>query len=317
MKKERRIFISTISAFFLLTVIFFCIFGPKRSFEYSYYYYDTYSKITVYKYSDYQKLAGIDSKLAYYDSIFNKDYESSDIYRINNAKGEPVTVNDDTYHLLEAAYEFCNETGGAADITIAPLMDVWGFETDDSKRETLPSDSEISDALKLIDFRNVKLLGNNTVKLEGEGTKIDIGFIAKGYISDRIKDYMLSIGIESAMISLGGNIQAVGTKSFGQPFTVGVKKPYNQSEIISEIKVSDESVSTSGTYERYLIIDKLKYHHILDVNTGYPVTNGLDGVTVKAKSAADADALSTICLILGEEKSRPILERHNAEAIFY
>lgn len=315
---KKRIGILTAAIFFTALMLIFAIASNNtRAYSKECYYFDTYNYITVYGKKDYKKLDDVISKIAYYDSLFDKDREGSDIYNINHSQNKPVTVSEDTYKMLEKAYEFCDESNGAADITVEPLMNLWGFENDGQIRTEVPTDSEIEKSLFLIDYKNLILSENNTVILEGENTKIDVGFIAKGYIADCIKEYMESIGIKRGLISLGGNILAIGQKPFDKPYIIGVRDPENKSESLREIEIDDESLVTSGTYERFIEIDGTRFHHILDINTGYPVENGINGVTVKAKSSADADALSTICLILGEEKSRPILERHNAEAVFY
>lgn len=308
-----------IAVLLLAAVLIYIIIASEenRTYKKECYFFDTYNCITVYSYNDYKKLDDVISELSRYDRLFDKDTESGDIYKINHSDGKPVIVEADTYKLLEEAYAFCSESKGAADITVAPLMDLWGFESNEEPRTELPSDSEINDALKLIDFNNVKLLGNNTVQLIGEGTRIDVGFIAKGYIADRIKEYMITLGIDRAVLSLGGNILAIGQKPLGKPYVIGIKDPMDSSNLIGEVSLSDESLVTSGTYERYITIGGVEYHHILDTSTGYPVSNGINGVTVKASSSAEADALSTICLILGQEDSMYILENHNAKAYFY
>lgn len=299
----------------IVPIVIITINGSGKTYIKQGIYFDTYNEITVYSRKDYQKLDEVFEKLAYYDTLFDRRNENSDIYRLNNSEGKPVSVSEDTYSLLKTACEYCEESNNAVDITIAPVIDLWGFGTDEAKE--VPTDSELNEALMHVDYTTIEFRNKNTVVLSDKDTKIDVGFIAKGYIADCIKEYMISIGIKKAVISLGGNILVIGQKSRNTPFVIGIKDPMNPSEILKTEEVKDESVVTSGTYERYIEIDGKKYHHILDTNTGFPADNGINGVTVKAKNSVDADALSTICLILGEKESEQILKNHNATAIFY
>lgn len=308
------------------------------------YYFDTYVQFTVYSVKDSKCLDECLNMCERYENLFSRTVEGSDIYRINNAGGESVSVDPETYYLLERALEFCEETDGAADITIAPLTDLWGFthasfsgdgdagnktvigngqeanesgNPDYAVRTAKPSEEEINAALEKVNYENVILEGNNTVRLEGEGTQIDFGFIAKGYIADKLKEYLVSKNVKSAIISLGGNVVVIGTKPDGSEYNIGIKDPDNNGDIIENLKVTDKSIVTSGTYERFVEYDGIRYHHILDTSIGYPVDNGVKSVTILSDSSLEGDALSTICLILGEDNSKEILSKYGAEAAFH
>ena len=281
------------------------------------YYFDTYVNLTVYNQKDAKYLDDCLKMCERYEKLFSRTLEGSDIWNVNNADGEAVSVVPETYYLIERALEFCEETDGGVDITIAPLVDTWGFNHNEEARAAKPADDEIEDALIKINYKNVILLGNNMIRLDGEGTQIDLGFIAKGYISDKLKEYLVSQNVKSAIISLGGNIVVIGNKPDGSEYNIGIKDPNNSGEIIRSLKVSDKSVVTSGTYERYVEYDGFKYHHIQNTETGYPVDNGVQSVTIVSDSSMEGDALSTICLILGEEESKDILNSHKSEAYFY
>lgn len=282
------------------------------------FYFDTYISITVYS-AKYEKELNECMKMCErYENLFSRTVEGSDIYNINNAGGEYVDVDPETYYLLTKALEYCKETNGAADITVAPLMDIWGFSVKDPEYvPSLPDDATLSVALNHVNYKNVILDTPGKVRLNDKYAAIDLGFIAKGYIADKLKEYLESQGVKSAIISLGGNINVIGTKPDGSDYNIGIKDPDNSSAIISSVSVNDKSVVTSGTYERYVLIDDKKYHHILDTKTGYPVDNNIKSVTIISDNSLDGDALSTICLILGEEKSKEILEKHGASAAFY
>lgn len=289
------------------------------------YYFDTYVNLTVYSSKDSKYLDECLKMCEKYDALFSPTIEGSDVYNINHAAGESVKVDPETYYLLQRAIEFCEETDGAVDITIAPLMDTWGLshesgilsEAGITENKSKPSDIKVQDALKNVDYRNVILEDDYTVRLKNPETRIDLGFIAKGYIADKLKEYLVSKDVKSAIISLGGNVVVIGTKPDGSDYNIGIKDPDNSGEIIESLKANNSSVVTSGTYERYVEYDGIKYHHILDTTTGYPVDNGIKSVTVLSDSSLEGDALSTVCLILGEEGSKDILTKYNAKAVFH
>ena len=292
------------------------------------YFFDTYVQITVYSSKDSKYLDDCLKLCEKYDNLFSPTIEGSDIYNVNNAGTKAVKVNEETYYLLKRALEFCDETNGAVDLTIEPLTKVWGFTHREGEYALLdpdglnavtnkPSDEEIKEALDKVDYKKIILEDDNYVRLEDDDTGIDLGFIAKGYIADKIKEYLVSQGVKSAVVSLGGNVVVIGSKPDGSDYNIGIKDPGNTGEIIDSIKVSDKSVVTSGTYERYVEYDGIKYHHILDTVTGYPVDNDIKSVTIISDSSLEGDALSTICLILGEDGSKEILNKYNAKAVFY
>jgi len=202
---------------------------------------------------------------------------------------------------LEQALYYCELTDGKIDITVAPLMDLWNF-TEATDETAPPSSAEINALLEHVDYRLVELGENNTVTLKDPDSAIDLGFIAKGFIADQIKEYLLSQGVTSALINLGGNVCAIGNKPDGTAYTVGIQQPFAPAGMTSDVvQVSNSSVVTSGTYERYFTYENIVYHHILDATTGYPVENELTGVTIICGSSTTADALSTTCFVLGPE----------------
>ena len=166
----------------------------------------------------------------------------------------------------------------------------------------------MQEAVKKVDYNTVSLSGN-TVTFSDPDTRIDLGAIAKGYIADRIKDYLLSEGIKSAIINLGGNVLCVGKKPNGEDFNIGLQMPFaSMEETIGVVNGSDISVVTSGVYERYIEVDGKEYHHILDPNTGYPYDNKILGVSIVSRYSVDGDALSTSCFALGVDKGTELLD---------
>ena len=167
-------------------------------------------------------------------------------------------------------------------------------------------------------YKNIKITGN-TVTLSDAQAAIDLGAIAKGYIGDRVKDFLLSKGITSGMINLGGNVLVIGEKPDGSLWKIGIRKPFSEdgSELSAVVSAADQSVVTSGTYERYFIKDNTLYHHILNTQTGYPARTGLSSVSILSDGSAKGDALSTICFLLGPEKGMDLIEKTDGvEALF-
>ena len=184
---------------------------------------------------------------------------------------------------------------------------------------SVPSDDEIKALLPGIDYHNIIIdEDNKMVKLSADSGSLDLGFIAKGYITSKLKDYLTESGVKSCVIDLGGNLYMIGTKPDGSEYNVGIKKPFTTSnETIDTISISDRAVVTSGIYERYFEADGQIYHHILDLNTGYSVDNNVYSVTIICEDATKADALSTICLIYGIDDGLELINSMDeTEAIY-
>ena len=251
----------------------------------------------------------------HYESLFSRTLADSEISKINASEGQPVTVSDETAELIRLGLEYGDISDGYFDITIASASELWNFT--DNEEKVLPDSEVLSEAVTHIDYRNVKVEGN-TVTLTDPEAKIDLGGIAKGYIADRLKEYLESEGVEHALINLGGNMLAVGDRYDGTPFRVGLQKPFEpDGTTIAVLEVNDQSVVTSGNYERYFEKDGVIYHHILDPSTGYPVQNDLYQVTIISDSSVDGDALSTTCYALGLEKGMELIRNlDGVEAVF-
>ena len=241
-----------------------------------------------------------------YEKLFSTTAEGSDIWNINHAKGQPVTVSDDTARLLQEALRCCELSGGRVDLTVLPLSELWHFGSADTPR--VPDQKAIANALRHVDYRTVKIDGN-TVTLADPDAAIDLGFIAKGFIADRLREYLLSRHVESACINLGGNLVAIGAKPDGAPYRIGIQKPFaDEGETVAVIDVTDQSVVSSGIYERCFRENGRLYHHLLDTATGYPADNNIAGVTILAPSSTEADALSTTCYFLGIDEGLSLIE---------
>ncbi len=307
MKPNRKRSLSII--ILLLLILFLCLIpvvtagNRVQPITYTNFYFNTVVSLTFYNKNDSALAEECFEICDTYEKMYSRTLEGSDIWRINHSNGEPVSVSEDTYLLLKEALYYCELTEGQIDITIAPLMDLWGF-TDTTSTKTPPSSAEINALLAHVDYRNVELGPDNTVTLKDPEAAIDLGFIAKGYVADKLKEYLISQGVTSAIINLGGNVCVIGNKPDGTPYTIGIQEPFaSTGTSLTTVQITDTSAVTSGTYQRYFEYDNVIYHHILDAKTGYPIDNHLSGVTILCPSATAADALSTTCFILGEEKA--------------
>lgn len=228
-----------------------------------------------------------------------------------NRDGSIRHLTYDYWNLIARAKEYRDATNGAFDITIAPVMDAWGF-TGDSFR--VPEQSELDTLLKKVNSDAIQMLGSpsDSVTL-GEGQAIDLGGIAKGYTSDCVEAVFYDHEIENGKISLGGNVFVLGTKPDGSDWRVGIKDPRNESGLAAILSLRDAYAITSGGYERYFTENGNTYHHIIDPSTGYPADSGLLSVTVVAEANGPdfsgpgngtmCDAFSTALFVMGEERA--------------
>ena len=260
---------------------------------------DTYMHLRAYGSNSETALEFAIDEILHLEDLLSVTNENSDISAINNSGGNVVSVDNDTAKIIEKAIEVGNQTNGALDITVYPVLKEWGFTTDNYK---IP-DSEILDILlENVDYHKIKLNGNRiTVP---ESFQLDLGALAKGYTSDKVMAILRNNGIDSAVVSLGGNVQTLGRKPDGSLWKVAVINPFYPDSTMGILQVADKAVITSGNYERYFISENGKrYHHIIDPSNGYPANNGLVSVTIIGGGGIMCDALSTALFVLGYEKA--------------
>ena len=276
--------------------------------------YDTVVKVQILDPVNENVMNGLKSLCQKYNTMFSMYVEGSDIYNINHAQGMPVTVSSDTATLIKKGIYYGDLSNGSFDITIGSVSQLWDFT---SGSGTVPDADAIASALSHVNYKNISV-SDNTVQLLDPNASIDVGAIAKGYIADRIKDYLKKNGVKHAIIDLGGNILLIGSKTAGSKYNIGIQKPFGETgEPITSIKVANKSVVTTGIYQRYFEADGKIYHHILDPATGYPCETDLYGVTILSRKSVDGDGYSTICLSLGlEEGLKFINQQDGIEAIF-
>lgn len=241
---------------------------------------------------------------------------SSDLSRIREKAGEGFQpIHGDTFRLLQKAVEFGRQTQGAFDITINPLVQLWGIN---KKGDFIPSEAEIQKALAFVHYQSVHLDRRSTsCSLAKKGQSIDLGGIAKGFAADEVRKILIENGVQSALINLGGNIAAVGNRPDGSPWKIGIQNPLApRGEHAACLSVSNQTVVTSGCNERFFIKGGIRYHHILDPRTGKPAQSSVLSVTAVGDNSVHADALTTAFFILGPEKSFPLMREFHVEAVF-
>lgn len=237
--------------------------------------------------------------------------EDSLVSRINQAAGrQPVAVDEDTFEVLRQAKRYGRFTEGAFDVTVGPLADLWRRAMEERQ---LPGDEAVWQALALVNFANVTLDEEaHTVLLEKAGQRIDLGGIAKGYAVDELRKRLRRHGVHRALLDLGGTVAALGC---GLP--VGIRDPFRPDGApMGTLMLEDRIAVTSGVYERFAYMDGYRYHHIVDPRTGYPSKSGLVSVTLVGENGGALDAFATAALILGMERSAPLLAEQGMEAVF-
>ena len=276
------------------------------------FYLDTVIILTAYTDDD-QVLKDAMEECSRYEKLLSATIEGSDVWRINHADGQPVEVSDDTMEVLRCAVRIAELSGGAFDVTIAPVSSIWDFTSGEA---VLPDAEKIARAAKLVDYTKLELEGN-TVRLPA-GMMIDPGGIAKGYIADSVKAWLMDKGVRHAILSFGGNVVGIGTKPDGSDWKVGIQdidKATGEYMLVS--RNNGGSTVTSGIYERGFDLDGVRYHHLLSTETGWPVQNELASVTIFSDSSMLGDALSTTAFVLGTEEGTRLIESlEGIEALF-
>lgn len=297
------------------------------------YYLDTICSVSVFRMTDSQgeirdaadmsedAEAAIDASLdlcSELESKLSRTRKDSDISRLNAAKGEWTEVSPETVELIRKGLEYSELSGGAFDITVGGITELWDFHAPEGEAK-IPDEEAVANAVKHVGYKGVEIDGSR-VRLSDPEAKIDLGGIAKGYIGDKMTEVLEESGVVSGVINLGGNVICIGGKTDEDDFVIGVETPFSdRTEIIGKINARDKTLVTSGVYERRIEVDGKTYHHILDTKTGWPVATDLDAVTLIADKgrSGDIDALSTTCLIKGSEAGMEFIEQQDGvEAVF-
>jgi thiamine biosynthesis lipoprotein len=247
------------------------------------------------------------------DSLMSNWTQTSDVARINrNAFARDVTVHPEVATVLEMAQRVTRDSDGAMDITIEPLVRLWGFLGGPRR---VPTQAEITDALRAVGPDKLRFdPARKTIRFSDINTKIDLGGIAKGYGVDHVADGLRRAGTTDALVDLSGNMVALGSAAGKNGWTVGIRDPSNRAPYLGTIQLHNEAISTSGSYEQFIDADGKRYGHIIDPRTGWPA-QGLVSVTVVSPSATLCDAWDTGLFVLGSEKARALAKSHDEFAI--
>ena len=267
--------------FLLIPLLLFVGCGEKRETVQGFSL-DTFISFTTDK-KDKEKSEEALSLCREYEKIFSRTNEKSELYGVNKKEKAPT---GELMDLIEFGKSFSEKTGGAFDITVSPLSDLWNVK----EREKPPTEEEIAQALKKTGYEKITL---SPFKLHD--AEIDLGAIAKGYIADKLTLFFKNENTDNVIIDLGGNVAVIGE------YTVGIRDPFLPNELFAKITLKDKSAVTSGAYQRYFEYEGKKYHHIIDARNGKCAEAGFSSVTVISESSLYADALSTAVFILGED----------------
>lgn len=245
-----------------------------------------------------EALAAAEERMGQLESLWSVTEEGSEIYRVNHSGGEPVVLSRETADLAEFALEMAEETQGALEPTLYPVLEAWGFTIDEHR---IPEEAEIQELLSNTGYEKVRLDGE-TIRLP-EGMELDLGAVGKGYAGDFICELLREQGITSALLDIGGNIQTIGTRPDGSDWRLGLRNPFGEGTV-GVLTVSDCAVVTSGNYENYFVgEDGNTYGHILDPETGHPAESGLASVSIVTEEGKLGDALSTSLFVMGPEEA--------------
>lgn len=266
---------------------------------------DTYITMTAYGWNAETALSDAEDRLVKLEQPWSVTDSDSDIYVVNHSDGQAVNISEETAELISFALQMAEETDGALEPTIYPVLTASGFTTEENR---VPSDAEITEHLKNVGYERIRL-EDTTVQLDSS-MMLDLSSIGKGYAGDLVAQVLKDNGITSALLDLGGNIQAVGTKPDGSPWRLGLRDPFSDGTL-GVLEISNQAVVTSGAYERYFIgEDGTRYGHIIDPATGYPAESGLASATVIAEEGRLCDALSTSLYVMGTERAIEYWRQH-------
>ncbi|MBE6043880.1 MULTISPECIES: FAD:protein FMN transferase [Clostridium] len=277
----------------------------------------TVVKISLYDKKDQNIISKGFDRIRQIESEVSINKQGTELDKVNEAAGKkPVKVKDDTFAITKKGLEYSELTKGSFDITVGPIVKLWSIGLPEAK---VPTKSEVDEKIKLVGYKDLQLNEKDkTIFLKKKEMIIDLGAIAKGYAADAVAEVLKNEGVKSAIIDLGGNVFALGTKPDGELWKIGIQNPFqSRGEIVGTIYVENKSVVTSGIYERFIEKDGKKYHHILNPFTGYPYDNEIAGVTIISDKSIDGDALSTSVFSKGLKGGIDFIENiKNVDAIF-
>lgn len=306
----KKFFTAFLICFTLMIILASCSGGKNEVYTETKILMDTPVKLTAYGPNGKKAVEESFQRVEEIDKMASSNISTSDVSMINNASGKNyVKVHPEIIKMIETSIKYSKLSEGAWDITLGPIINLWGIGTD---KERIPVEEEIKEKLQLVGYDKISVNeADNSVLLQKQGMVIDLGGIAKGFAADEVLKIYKKYNINSGLINLGSSsIYAVGNNEVGNPWTIGIKHPRNEDShtFLGRVKISDEALSTSGDYERYFIKDGKRYHHIINPATGYPADNGVmsDTIIINGNTPDSnmlADLLTTTAFVLGPEKA--------------
>lgn len=296
---------------FFASLLFFCIQCASKEYRYNTFIVGGPCEIKFYYDND--KIADeiigqIKMELHVLDSLLSYFSETSLVSTLN--RDLRITAPSDVIYLISLSDSISELTAGLFDISVAPLLEIWGFYKDEL---TIPDTVEIKNVKKLVDYQRIEIKNDSIIILKG--MKIDLGGIAQGFAADRVAMVLRRHGVTSAVINIGGEIATIGQSPKGRPWRIGIRNPRGEG-IIETVELEDGALSTSGDYEKFFIIDDKRYPHILNPKTGFPATD-FASVTIFAEEAAFADAIATAIAIMGPDRGLKFLDSLGIRGIIY
>lgn len=238
------------------------------------------------------------------ENLMSTHIPESDLSKVNrSAGGDFVSVSPEVMEVIRIAKRWGDISKGALDITIGPLVALWNF---DEEKKIVPERSVLEQAVERVDYRNIEIQ-SGTIRLTQPGMSLHLGAIGKGYAVDRAIAVLLGHKIQNAIVNAGGDLMAIGTRDGDEPWVIGLQNPSRPQELMATFGVRDHAVATSGDYQKYFILDDIRYHHILNPLSGMPA-RGVKSVTVTAPTVTEADALATAAFVLGADKGMSLIE---------
>ena len=306
-KHLKKIF-TIFSLYFACGILLGCNSNDVKLIKESRFYMGTLFDITV-SHSDAKKASEIIDKV--FDEIkriellTSKFMPDSELSRINqNASENDYPISEEVYNLLKISIQYSKITKGAFDITIGAIQDLWNFDDEDSQ---IPSSKSILPLLPLVGFKNIMLKKNFHVRLKKNGMKLDLGAIAKGYAVNQGIEILKNNNINNAILNGGGDLKCIGEKKQGSPWKIGVRHPRKPSSIIATLKGNNQSIATSGDYQNFFVKNKVRYHHLLNPETGWPAI-GMQSATIISDDAMLADVMATAVFVMGPERGIAFIE---------
>lgn len=244
------------------------------------------------------------AEMARIENLMSDQRPDSDVSRLNHESGGAwVTISPETLEVIQRSLYWGERSSGALDITIGPVVELWNF---DEETQKIPDTSQLSMATALVDYKTIEMK-EGKVRLANPGMALHLGAIGKGYAVDRAVDILKKAGIQNALVNAGGDLMVIGSRGHQHPWRVGLQHPRKPEAMLASMTLSGKAIATSGDYQRYFIRDDIRYHHILNPDSGMPARD-ITSATVIADNVMDADALATAIFVLGAEKGMKLIE---------